>query len=71
MKKRRITTIPPGVGETATTRGCRPPLLEIWLAKPFLSIAKEDFFYHHGCSCSFLSDIAWGLMFELLRRSIR
>ena len=42
-------------------------LLENWLAKPFLSIAMEDFYIMpHSFSYSVLPRIAWGLMFELL-----
>ncbi|MDQ0191643.1 sigma-54-dependent Fis family transcriptional regulator [Alicyclobacillus cycloheptanicus] len=61
-----ITAIPAGVGQTVCTHGYRPPLLENWLAKPFLSIAMEDFYITpHGSSCSVLPRIAWGLIFEL------
>ena len=41
-------------------------LLENWLAKPFLSIAIDDFYIiPHSFSYSVLPRIAWGLMFEL------
>ena len=66
----RITAIPAGVGQTVCTHGHRPPLLENWLAKPFLRIAMEDFYIMpHGFSYSVLPRIAWGLIFELIDRA--
>ena len=46
-------------------------MLENWLAKPFLNIAREDcYITPHGFSYSVLPRIAWGLMFELPGRSM-